>query len=87
MFKQVDSTIHWIAQLAPLIFVHRIVIYLVDIAIQLLNNWGQECGIVKFKNLKVKLRVLKPDNTRQGKAKQDKTRQDWHDTMALKSLT
>ena len=62
-------------------------IYLVEIAIQLLKNWGQECSIVKFKNLEVKLRVFKPDNTRQGKAKQDKTRQDWHDTMALKSLT
>ena len=33
-------SIHWIAQLAPLIFTHWVVIYPVDSAIQVLNNGG-----------------------------------------------
>ena len=42
LFKEVDSiiSIHWIMQLVSLILIHWIVIYQVDIAIQLLNNWG-----------------------------------------------
>ena len=47
--RRVDSAIHrinlylyvWIAQLVSLILIHWIVIYPVDSAIQLLNNWGQ----------------------------------------------
>ena len=38
--QKVDSTIHWIAQLVFLTLIHWIVIYPVDSAIQLLNNWG-----------------------------------------------
>ena len=38
--QKVDSTIHWIAQLVSLTLIHWIVIYPVDSAIQLLNNWG-----------------------------------------------
>ena len=34
-------SIHWIVQLVSLILIHWIVIYPVDSAIQLLNNWGQ----------------------------------------------
>ena len=33
-------SIHWIAQLAPLIFTHWVVIYPVDNTIQVLNNGG-----------------------------------------------
>ena len=38
--QKVGIAIHWIAQLVSLIFIHWIVIYLVDSTIQLLNNWG-----------------------------------------------
>ena len=38
--QKVDNTIHWIAQLVSLILVQWIVIYPVNSAIQLLNNWG-----------------------------------------------
>ena len=41
VFQKVDNAIHRIAQLVFLIFMHLIVIYPVDSAIQLLNNWGQ----------------------------------------------
>ena len=36
--QKLDSAIKWIAQMVSLILVHWIVIYLVDSAIQLLNN-------------------------------------------------
>ena len=38
--QKVDKAIHWIAQLVSLKLIHWIVIYPVDSAIQLLNNWG-----------------------------------------------
>ena len=40
--QKVDSAIQWIVQLVSLILVHWIVIYPMDSAIQLLNNWGLE---------------------------------------------
>ena len=40
--QKVDNAIHWIAQLVSIIRIRWIVIYPVDSAIQLLNNWGQE---------------------------------------------
>ena len=40
--QKVDNGIHWIVQLVTIIHIRWIVIYLVDSAIQLLNNWGQE---------------------------------------------
>ena len=40
--QKVDSAILWIVQLASLILIHWIVIYPMDSAIQLLNNWGLE---------------------------------------------
>ena len=42
LFKKVDITIHWIAQLVSRILIHWIVIYPVDSAIQRLNNCGQK---------------------------------------------
>ena len=43
----------WIAQLVPLILIHWIVIFPVDSAIHLLNNWGQDKKswdtVMKFK--------------------------------------
>ena len=36
-------SIQWIVQLVPLILTCWIVIYRVDSAVQLLNNWGQIC--------------------------------------------
>ena len=38
--QKVGIVIHWIVQLVSLIFIHWIVIYLVDSTVQLLNNWG-----------------------------------------------
>ena len=40
--QKVDSAIQWIVQLVSLILMHWIVIYPMDSAIQLLNNWGLE---------------------------------------------
>ena len=40
--QKVDSAIQWIVQLVSLILIHWIVIYPMDSAIQLLNNWGLE---------------------------------------------
>ena len=40
--QKVDSAIQWIIQLVSLILIHWIVIYPMDSAIQLLNNWGLE---------------------------------------------
>ena len=40
--QKVDSAIQWIIQLVYLILIYWIVIYPMDSAIQLLNNWGLE---------------------------------------------
>ena len=37
---QVNNAIHWIAQLVSLILIHWIVVFPMDSAIQLFNNWG-----------------------------------------------
>ena len=47
--QKVDSTIQRIhlrqkVQFVSLIVIHRLVIYPVDSAVQLLNNWGQICS-------------------------------------------
>ena len=38
VFQKVDSAIHWIAQLVPLILIHWIAIYPVEYDIHLLNG-------------------------------------------------
>ena len=38
--QKVDSAIHWTAQLVSLVLIDWMVIYPVESAIQLLNNWG-----------------------------------------------
>ena len=40
--QKVDSAIQWIIQSVSLLLIHWIVIYPMDSAIQLLNNWGLE---------------------------------------------
>ena len=45
--QKVDNTIHWIAQLVSLTLIRGIVIYPVDSAIQLLNNWGLTYNVYK----------------------------------------
>ena len=37
----VGAPVHWIVQLVSLILIHRIVVYPVDCAIQLLKNWSR----------------------------------------------
>jgi len=40
--QKLDSAIQWIMQLVSLTFIHWIVIYPVDSAIQLLKNWDMD---------------------------------------------